>query len=374
MNVPADALRVITFLMQRTPTMIAYWDQDLRCRYANGAYRTWFGVDPENMIGMTLMDLLGPELFALNERYARGALAGQEQTFERVVPGPDGVRRNSLAKYMPDIQNGVVQGFVVTVTEITQLKQLEEALARETAMRKDIEQRAQELSDLLVERSEMLDVLAHEVRQPLNNASAALQSAQAALVTVAPSGLTQRLERAQSVLQQVRSSIDNTLATASLLAGPGKLNRIDMDIDTFIQVCIQDLGEADQTRVRVDRQTGTRTASMDLGLMRLALRNLLLNAVRHSPPGTPIVVRLADSDEPLALLIDVIDQGTGFDPQVLPHLFERGTQGRHCHGGRGLGLYLVRRILEMHGGQTSLLQQSAAGSTVRMILPPQEDE
>jgi len=374
MNVPAEALRVIEFLMQKTPTMIAYWDQDLRCRYANGAYRTWFGVEPEKMVGTTLMDLLGPELFALNEPYARGALAGQEQTFERVVPGPDGIRRNSLAKYMPDIQNGVVQGFVVTVTEITQLKQLEEALARETAMRKDIELRAQELSDLLVERSEMLDVLAHEVRQPLNNASAALQSAQAALVTVAPSGLTQRLERAQSVLQQVRSSIDNTLAAASLLAGPGTINRIDMDIDTFVQVCIQDLGETDQARVRVDRLTATRTASMDLGLMRLALRNLLLNAVRHSPPGTPIVVRLADSDEPLALLIDVIDQGTGFDPQVLPHLFERGAQGQNNHGGRGLGLYLVRRILEMHGGQARLLLQSAAGSTIRMILPPQEDE
>jgi anti-sigma regulatory factor (Ser/Thr protein kinase) len=48
---------------------------------------------------------------------------------------------------------------------------------------------------------------------------------------------------------------------------------------------------------------------MDLGLMRLALRNLLLNAVQHSPPGTPVVVRIADSDQPLALLIDVVDQG-----------------------------------------------------------------
>lgn len=374
MNVPANALQVIEFLMQRTPTMIAYWDQALRCQYANDAYKTWFGADPEKMIGTTLMDLLGPELFALNEPYVKGALAGVEQTFERVVPGPDGVRRNSLAKYMPDIQDGVVRGFVVTVTEITQLKQLEEALARETAMRKDIELRAQELSNLLVERSEMLDVLAHEVRQPLNNASAALQSAQAAMVTIAPLGLTQRVERAQSVLQQVRSSIDNTLAAAALLAGPGPLNRIDMDIDTFVQVCIQDLGEADQTRVQVDRRTATRTASMDLGLMRLALRNLLLNAVRHSAPGTPIVVRLADSDDPLALLIDVIDQGPGFDAQVLPHLFERGAQGRHSHGGRGLGLYLVHRILEMHGGQACLLQQSAAGSTLRMILPPQEDE
>jgi len=87
--------------MQKTPTMIAYWDQDLRCRYANGAYQSWFGVEPCKLIGTSLKDLLGPELFALNAPFALGALAGQEQTFERVVPGPDGVKRNSLAKYMP---------------------------------------------------------------------------------------------------------------------------------------------------------------------------------------------------------------------------------------------------------------------------------
>ena len=68
--------------------MLAYWDSDLTCRFANQAYRMWFGVDADRLIGTSLRDLLGPELFALNEPYVIAALNGEAQTFQRLVPGP----------------------------------------------------------------------------------------------------------------------------------------------------------------------------------------------------------------------------------------------------------------------------------------------
>jgi len=105
--------------------MLAYWDRDLRCRFANRAYETWFGVKPEQLVGTSLRDLLGPDLYALNEPYIQGALAGSPQIFERVVPGADGIDRHSLAHYAPDVVDGAVVGFVVSVTEVTQLKRLE---------------------------------------------------------------------------------------------------------------------------------------------------------------------------------------------------------------------------------------------------------
>src|SRR5512140_13029 len=105
--------------------MLAYWDRDLRCRFANRAYETWFGVKPEQLIGKSIRDLLGPDLYAMNEPYIQGVLAGRAQTFERVVPGADGIERHSLAHYTPDVADGVVVGFVVSVTEVTQLKRLE---------------------------------------------------------------------------------------------------------------------------------------------------------------------------------------------------------------------------------------------------------
>jgi PAS domain S-box-containing protein len=122
-------------LVDHLPSMLAYWDRDLRCRFANQAYERWFGVNPDQLVGTSIRDLLGPELFALNEPYIRGALRGEEQVFERVVPGPGGVRRHSLATYVPDIVNGEVLGFMAHVTEVTKLKETETALRTEVAER-----------------------------------------------------------------------------------------------------------------------------------------------------------------------------------------------------------------------------------------------
>jgi len=104
--------------------------------------------------------------------------------------------------------------------------------------------------------------------------------------------------------------------------------------------------------------------------MRLALRNLLSNALKYSPAGSPVTIRLADSDEPLALLIDVEDGGNGVSATLLPHLFERGARGGGPYGraGHGLGLYIVRRVMELHGGRVQLLRNTSAGSTMRLVV------
>jgi len=123
-----DRSRLLRRLVDHVPSMLAYWDRNLRCRFANRAYETWFGVDPEALIGRRLPDLLGPQLFALNEPHIVAALGGEPQMFERVVPGPNGAQRPSLAHYLPDVIDGRVAGFFVQVTEVTQAKAIEAAL------------------------------------------------------------------------------------------------------------------------------------------------------------------------------------------------------------------------------------------------------
>jgi PAS domain S-box-containing protein len=149
----ADALRR---LVDHVPSMLAYWDRELRCCFANRAYETWFGADPDRLVGTSLRDLLGPELFALNEPFVQGALRGEEQTFERIFPGPDGIQRHSLASYRPDIIDGQVRGFVVSVTEVTRLKRTEAdlrgaiaALEVEISRRRTIEDRLIDLQQNL---------------------------------------------------------------------------------------------------------------------------------------------------------------------------------------------------------------------------------
>lgn len=111
------------------PGMVAYWDDTEHCRYANDAYRTWFNRPPAELHGMSMRELLGP-IYALNEPYIRGALHGIPQQFERPIPDPaGGPPRHALATYTPDIDAGVVRGFMAVVTDISEQHRLQQELA-----------------------------------------------------------------------------------------------------------------------------------------------------------------------------------------------------------------------------------------------------
>jgi len=273
-------------------------------------------------------------------------------------------------------------GYIGIALETTRGQELERSadLAREQEHRAQTELRIREQAALLeergrllAEREEMLAALAHEVRQPLNNASAALQSASQALVEGQHDReqAAVRLKRAKSVLTQVTSALDNTLTDAVLLGGGAPVARQDIDVDTVVALAIGDVDPGARHRVHRERSTDTRTASMNAGLMRLALRNLIANALAYAPAESPVIVRVCESDEPLALIIDVCDEGAGIAPDLLPRLFTRGARGNHVHNprGHGLGLHIVRRIMEMHGGAAEVHPGTPRGLTMRLVIP-----
>lgn len=88
-NLPrGDSPREQQRLTEFVPSILAYWDADLRCRFASRAFEHGFGVSPASLVGTSLRDLLGPELFTQNEAHVRAALNGHARTLERVAPGP----------------------------------------------------------------------------------------------------------------------------------------------------------------------------------------------------------------------------------------------------------------------------------------------
>ena len=126
-------LDLLRRILGTLPAMVAYWDTNQRCRFANQDYERWFGVKPEWVVGRQLEELLGP-IYALNLPFIQGALRGEPQLFEREIPDPNGgPPRYSQAHYIPDVVDGVVRGFSVLVADITARKRMEDALRRATA-------------------------------------------------------------------------------------------------------------------------------------------------------------------------------------------------------------------------------------------------
>lgn len=360
-------------LYESTPALMHSVDAAGRVLSVSDRWLQRLGYRRQEVIGRSMDDFMTPESARQVREIFRPAMWRDGQVSDCPVQliCADGSLRDVLvsavAEYTAD---GRPLRALALVDDITEDLRRRAELAHEQRMRRQTERHVQELDQLLHERSEMLDVLAHEVRQPLNNASAALQSAAASLAGRGERQAQDRLTRAQSVLGQVLAGVDNTLAAASLLAGGGRIAREDTDIDTLIAVTIADLPREQRDRIVVHRHTATRTALMDMSLLRLALRNLLSNALKYAPGASPVTLHVIDFDEPAVLQFEVADAGPGIPRELLPRLFTRGARGSGAaESAHGLGLYIVRRVMDMHGGSAELLRTGPLGTVMRLSLP-----
>ncbi|MEB0137566.1 MULTISPECIES: bifunctional diguanylate cyclase/phosphodiesterase [unclassified Undibacterium] len=121
--------RYIRTITDGIPNMVAYWDNDLVCQFANQPYAQWFGLSPQNLFGISMATLLGAPLFKQTQPHIQAALAGKTQEFERMTPAADGSTVHSLANYIPDRDaSGLVKGFFSVVTNISALRQADTAI------------------------------------------------------------------------------------------------------------------------------------------------------------------------------------------------------------------------------------------------------
>ena len=250
----------------------------------------------------------------------------------------------------------------------------------ETASRAAAEQTAQELQDLLVqrdalagERESLLQVLAHEIREPLQNASQAMQDAVQVLRN--PHGATaaqvgSQLLQAQTVLGDVRSVLDNTLAAATLLSRDTPLVRQDVALDFLVDLTLGDLGVRQLERLTVDWRTAVDSLEVEPGLVRLALRNLLSNAFTHGGPAAEVRLTIDTLPAGAGLRLAVSDDGPGITPAQLQD--QAPPPGQPAR--RRLGLSVVRQVMDLHGGQLLLGNELPRGFVAQLVFPLQTDD
>ncbi|MCA0239673.1 MAG: hypothetical protein LCI02_02350 [Proteobacteria bacterium] len=222
------------------------------------------------------------------------------------------------------------------------------------------------------ERARTTRLLADEVRQPLHNAAVALQMGATTLAHSSdPADAARAIGQAQAVLRRISATLDNTVAVATQLVASGRVGTTDTDLQMLVELCLGDLAPDARARVQLDYRADARSAMLEPTLVRLAMRNLLTNALQHSPPDAPVQLRVLDSDDPLALVIEVSDQGAGIPDEMRQRMVDDSTPGAPATlvPGDGLGLHVVKRVARLHRGSIEWRPNRPHGSIFRLTLP-----
>lgn len=356
-------------LLATSPLALAWCDGAGTVQWVTPGWSAWFSQTPAAWTGMPYGPALPPHRAGLHAAHLQRALAGEACSFEDAAPEASPPRW-ALFHLTPGNDGARQRGVLLTLQDLSAQRRGDATLTAEL-------QKARTLLDwrtvMLQERNELLQLLAHEIRQPLNNASAAMQATMKAIDGLHSREAAQAgsaLLRAEHVLQQVIGTLDNTLAAGTTLAD-GAHPLSECDLPTLIKLAVHDIAADARGRIAVEWRTETRTVQLHPGLFRLSLRNLLNNALGYSPQQAPVLLRVDESDEPLALHVEVIDQGPGIPDELRPRLFDKGSRGANARlqPGVGLGLYIVQTVARMHHGSVQALAAPGGGTIMRLTLP-----
>ncbi|MFG3099053.1 ATP-binding protein [Streptomyces sp. NPDC048182] len=222
---------------------------------------------------------------------------------------------------------------------------------------------------LEAQRTALVNDVAHELRSPLSNIRGWLEAAQDGIVGTDAALISSLHEEAL----QLQHLIDDLQDLAAADAETLRLYGEPLDLHALLQqTASAHRTQADASGVTLSVcAEGAGTWTADPVRMRQVLGNLLSNALRHTAPGGAVTLRATRTAARVA--IEVRDTGTGIPPEQLPHVFDRFWRGEKSRnrstGGSGLGLSIVRKLVEAHGGTVEVTSEPGHGAAFHLLFP-----
>lgn len=244
------------------------------------------------------------------------------------------------------------------------ISELRQRLEAERVARADAEQ-ASRLKD------EFLLLVSHELRNPL---TAVLGWSQLLRHEATGEWFVEGLQAIEHNAHAQRRIIDDLLDAGRMMTGKIPMNLQPAHLGSIVDAAIRGLRPAalaKHVRLEAHFDPSVPPILADDARLEQVFRNLISNAIKFTPPGGEINVSLRARDG--AALVAVADTGRGMDPKLVDHIFDRFWQADDPTGGRdglGLGLWIVKQIVELHGGTvTAQSQEVGAGSKFVVNLP-----
>lgn len=353
--------RELQAIADNIPDILTRFDASLRHVYVNRAVERILGLPPEAFLGKTNREMGMPE--DLCDRWEgelrRVFRSGRPIDFDFQFPNPSGPTGPQFfaSRLVPELGPEGEVAFVLGVTrDVTAEKRVEGAL-RDADRRKD----------------EFLAMLAHELRNPLAPVRTGLE-----LLAQLPEGSPEAARALEVMTRQVRHMVrlvDDLLDISRIAQGRVEFRPARIQLGDVIRHAVEVTRghfEASRHELVLDLPEGPIELDADEVRLSQILENLLTNAAKYTPEEGRIELR-ARLDGPM-VDIRVIDNGMGLEPEMLEAIFSIFTQvdesRSHSKGGLGIGLSLVKGLVELHGGTIRAESPGRGkGSTFTIRLP-----
>jgi PAS domain S-box-containing protein len=351
---------------------------DKLCDWFNQSWLAFTGRTLEQEIGKGWVEAVHPDdVERCIEIYDSSFDARRPFSTEYRLRRHDGEYRwlldNGVPRYAPD---GEFEGYIGTCIDIHDRKQAEEERA---ALLAKAEAAYRDADAANRSKDEFLATVSHELRTPLNAIMGWTQLLLADGAKGANAGDPERRRRGlETVVRNARLQaqlIDDLLDVSRIISGKMRLDVQPTDLAAVIDAAVEAIrpaAEGKQIQLRRVLDPFAGPVMGDPARLQQVVWNLLSNAVKFTPKGGKIEVRLERVNSHVEIL--VADTGAGIAPEFLPHVFERFRQldssTTRRHGGLGLGLAIVRHLVELHGGTVRVKSPGEGqGSTFIVWLP-----
>lgn len=240
------------------------------------------------------------------------------------------------------------------------------------AMQRELAKKNAELELLNREKNRFLGMAAHDLRNPLN----AILAYSEVLKEEDPASLGAEYQEAVDLIYHssefMLNLVEDLLDVSKIEAGTLNLELAPLDLKPFLERCLalnRVLAGRKEIRLRLEAPS-LPPVWLDEARMTQVLNNLISNAIKFSPRGAEVVIRLEQADG--QILISVQDRGAGISSEEQANLFkpfQRGKKGSEGEKSTGLGLVITKRVVESHGGKIWLESQVGEGTTFTVALP-----
>jgi signal transduction histidine kinase len=362
--------------LEYVPSALMLCDRDDRIIFCNSATRRYFPTTSHLLTpGTRFEDLLRAHAASYVEGIGNDFEAWIAERMKKHLAGDTNiVRQYADGRWSQIAERRTGTGYTISIrTDITDLKQIEEALRRSEqaarAAREDAEQANRTKSAFLAHMS-------HELRTPLNAIIGFSEMIEQRMMGPISETYRQYGEIVHTSAHHLLSIINDILDIAKLNSGKTELHLEPTEVNQTILDAVDIIsGRAETAGVTIvsDLCIAHTIVEADPVRLRQVLLNVLTNAIKFTPPGGR--VKVATSVGPAELQIIVRDTGKGIAPEDIPRALEPftqvGTEKGGVREGTGLGLPISKMLVELHGGRFTITSALNVGTTVTIRLPVQ---